>query len=145
MTFSAFECAGYQVGWPEVDSPIDSEDYLIEREFRKLKRHCPDPVDLPFLCMLGFTDFYNPACPAHLVSSSVPLRSCRLSPSESRACLSSCIAYDRARGPHMVSDKCINRWSASPTHGSPPLFIPVLVTIALPLFLLAILSQPHPI
>ena len=64
LRFSDFECAGYQVGWDKADYPIDCEDYLIEREFRKLKRHCPDPVsaDLPFPSMHGFTAFNNPAC-----------------------------------------------------------------------------------
>ena len=33
-------------------------------------------------------------------------------------------AYGRARGPHMVSDICINRWSVRSTHGSPPLAMP---------------------
>ena len=37
LRFSAFECTGYQVGWDEADYPIDCKDYLIEREFRKLK------------------------------------------------------------------------------------------------------------
>ena len=67
LRFSAFECAGYQVGWDENDYPIDCEDYLIEREFRKLKRHCPDQMDLPFPHMHGFTDFYNLACPSDLL------------------------------------------------------------------------------
>ena len=31
LRFSAFECAGYQVGWDEADYPIDCKDYLIER------------------------------------------------------------------------------------------------------------------
>ena len=85
LRFSAFECAGYQVGWDEANSPIDCEDYLIERKFWKLKWCQPDPVYLPFLCMHGFTDFYNPACSAHLGGGRVPLRSCRLYPSERRA------------------------------------------------------------
>ena len=32
LRFSAFECAGYQVGWDETNYPIDCEDYLIETE-----------------------------------------------------------------------------------------------------------------
>ena len=37
LRFTAFEYAGYQVGWDEADYPIDCEDYLIKREFRELK------------------------------------------------------------------------------------------------------------
>ena len=84
LRFSAFECAGYQVGWNGTGYPIDCEDYLIEREFRKLKRHCPYPVDLPLPCMHGFTDFYNPAHCGCLVGGTVPLKTHRLFPSESR-------------------------------------------------------------
>ena len=38
LRFSAFECAGYQVGWDEANYPIDCGDHLIVREFKKLKR-----------------------------------------------------------------------------------------------------------
>ena len=95
--------------------PLICEDYLIEGEFRKLKWCHPDPVDLPFPCMHGLTDFCNPACPAYFVGGRVS-EILQLSLSESRVYLSSSMAYDRARGPHMVSDKCINRWSVSSTH-----------------------------
>ena len=122
LRFSAFECAGYQVIWDEADYPIDCEDYLIEREFRKLKRHCPDPASLPFPHMHAFTDFYIPACPAHFVGGRVPLRlstTCRSSSSERRVCFPFCRACDRTRGPHMVSYTCINRGPVCPTHGGP--------------------------
>ena len=59
LRFSAFEFVGYQVGWDEADYSIDCEDYIFEREFRKLKRHHQDLVDLPFPLMHGFTKFYN--------------------------------------------------------------------------------------
>ena len=86
--------------------------------------HCPDAVDLAFSHMHGFTDFYNPVHPVHLVGSRVLLRPHRLSPSERRVCFPSYRACDRARGPHMVSDRCINRWYVSPIHGTPPPAMP---------------------
>ena len=52
------------------------------------------------------------------------LRPHRLFPSERRAHFTSYRACDRARGPHMVSDRHGNRWFISPTHGSPPQAIP---------------------
>ena len=82
------------------------------------------PVYLPFPCMHGFTDFCNPVHPAHLVGGVVPLRPCRLSPSEMRANFPSYKAYDRTRGPYMVSDRCINRWSVSQAHVSPSPVMP---------------------
>ena len=96
----------------------------VKREFRKLKSSHPDPVDLPFSHTHGFTDFYNPVHPAHLVSDRVPLKACRLSPSERRVSLYSYRAYYRATGPYMVSDRCINRLSVSPSHGHPPPAMP---------------------
>ena len=117
LRFTAFECTGYQVGWDEADYPTDCEDFLIEREFRKLKRCHPDPVDLSFPCMHGCTDFHNPAHPACLDNGIIPLRPCRLSP-ERRVHFPSYRAYYRARGHHIASDRHINRWPVSPTHGS---------------------------
>ena len=57
---------------------------LLRESFRKLKRHCLDPVELPFPCMHGFTDFYNPV---YLFGGRVPLTTCRLSPSERNGAL----------------------------------------------------------
>ena len=74
--------------------------------------------------MYGFTDFSSAGNPAHPVGGRVPLRTCRLSPSERRVCFPSYRACDKARGPHMVSERCINRWSVSPTHGSLPPAMP---------------------
>ena len=124
LRFNAFECAGYQVDWDEADYPIDCEDYIIEREFRQLKRFHPHPVELTFPCVHGFRDFYCPAFLACLVGGRVPLGLCRFSLCERRAQLSLYRACDKARGPHMVSDRCINRWSISPTHGNPPPVVP---------------------
>ena len=114
LRFSAFECPGYQVGWNEVVYHVDCGGDLIEREFRTLKRHHPDPVDLPFPHMHGFTDFYNPACPAHLAGGRVPLRPHRLSP-ERRAHFPSYRDCDRVMDPHMCQiDALINGLLAQP-------------------------------
>ena len=56
---------------------------------------------------------------SQLVGGRVPLRPFRLSPSERKEYFPSYRACDRVRGPHIVLDGCINRWSVSPTHGSP--------------------------
>ena len=142
LRFGALECAGCHVGWDEADYPIDSEDYLIKRELMKLKRHFPEPVDLFSMpCMASQTSTILYILPTLLVVR-VPFRPCQLSPLERRACLSCYRTYDRTRGPHMVSDRCINRWSVSSSGGSPSLLSPVLGTTVLPLFLLIILSQP---
>ena len=95
--------------------------------------------------MHGFTDFYNPVCPAHFVGSRVPLRPCRLSPSERRVHFPTYRACDRTRGPHMVSGRCINRWSpVSPTHVSPSHAMPNPRHFSPPLSLLIVLGQPPP-
>ena len=71
LRFSAFECAGYQVGWV-ADYPIDCEDYLIEREFRKLKRCCPDTETYLFsACMASQTSTVWCAQPTLLVVQSL--------------------------------------------------------------------------
>ena len=144
LRFSAFECAKYQVGWNEANYPIGCEDYLTEGEFRKLKRHHPNSVDSPFPHMLGFTNFYNPAHPAHLVRGRVPLQLHRLSPSERRECFTSYRACDKP----VVHVWCqmgalIDCLSAHlvVVH---PLLCPVPGATTLPLSLLIILSQPPP-
>ena len=117
LRFSAFECAGYQVGWDEADYPIDCEDYLIEREFMKLKRCHPDPVDLPFPHIHGFTDFYNPACLVCLVGGRVPLSYHRLSPSEMRECFP---LIGPETGPGVIIYHDYNRpWSPSSSQVHP--------------------------
>ena len=119
LIFSAFECSGYEVGWVDVDYPIDCEDYLIEREFQRLKRRCLAPTEHPFSCMQGYTNFYNIVHPSHLVGGRVPMHSRSISPVRD-GCASPHHALHRAQGLQMHSDRCVNRWSVSPTCGSPP-------------------------
>ena len=58
--------------WDEADYPIDCEDYLIEREFRKIKRCHPDPVDLPFPnCMASQNSTFLCSQPILLVIESL--------------------------------------------------------------------------
>ena len=72
LRFSAFDCAGFQVGWDEANYPIDCEDYLIEREFRRLKRCHPDSVDLLSpVCMTSQTSTILHAQPILLVVESL--------------------------------------------------------------------------
>ena len=119
LRFSAFECSGYEVGLDDVDDPIDCEDYLIEREFQRLKRRYLTPTEHPFSHMWGYTDFYKPACPSHFVGGRIPLHPSSISPSE-RWVPSPLMLPFRAWGRHMHSDRHINRWSVRPSHGSPP-------------------------
>ena len=120
LKLSAFDCFGYEVGWGGVGYHIDCEDYLIEKEFQRIKRRCPSPTECPLSCVQGYTDFYNPAHPSHLVGGRVPLCPRSISPSERWVHLPSYAAIHIALGTNMYSDRCINRWYVSPTHGSPP-------------------------
>ena len=118
--FGAFSCSHYKVGWGDVDDPIDCEDYLIEREFWRLKRRCLAPIEHPFSHMWGYTDFNKQAQPSHSVGWRVLLYPRSISPSKGLVCLPFYAAFNKAWIPHMHFERCVSRWSVSPTHGSPP-------------------------